>query len=105
MNRLQYARLQSRWAAEAKSRQPDDENKPSAYENRNEVAYYATNGRVGMPIPLYPRGVFWSRGWRGCPQCSGSVLTHRPNVPYHVRSNGVIRAGWSCTGKPGIWES
>lgn len=86
------------------ARGPDDEDRMSAYEVGNQAAWKRTNGRVGMPIPLLPRGVFWSRGWRGCPQCGGNVTTHHADQPYTVREGGVVRAGFSCTGNPGVWE-
>lgn len=80
----------------------DDDN-PSAYERRNKRVWDESNGKQGMRIVL-SKGVFWSRGWRGCPQCGGDVTTHRPNKMYLVVEGEYMRIGWSCTGQPGKWE-
>ena len=81
-----------------------DEHKASQYERANLSAYLRSEGKIGMAIPLMPRGVFWSRGWSGCPNCGGDVTTHRPNKLYLVVEGEYMRIGWSCTGKPGKWE-
>ena len=101
-NRLKWAEREREWEL---SRYADDGNKASQYEHRNRDAYVRSNGKVGMPIPLYPRGVFWSRGFRGCPQCNGDVSEHRPNKMYLVVEGDYVRIGWSCTGQPGKWEA
>ena len=82
-----------------------DDDRHSDYERANRSAYERSDGRIGMPIPLKPNGVFWSRGWRGCPQCGGNVTTHRANKMYLVVEGEHMRIGWSCTGQPGKWEN
>lgn len=81
---------------------PDDDS-PSAYERVNQRTYMASGGKQGMRIVL-SKGVFWSRGWRGCPQCGGDVTTHKPDKMYLVVEGEHMRIGWSCTGQPGKWE-
>lgn len=81
-----------------------DDETPSAYERINQRTYQESKGKRGMMIPL-GKGVFWSRGWRGCPQCGGDVTTHRANKMYLTVEGDSMRIGWSCTGQPGKWEN
>jgi hypothetical protein len=103
-------RRERREEAEWKARRPrwtlsePEDDRPSDYERANQSAYLRSNGRVGMRIVL-SKGVFWSRGWRGCPQCGGDVTTHKPNKLYLVIEGDYMRIGWSCTGQPGKWEN
>lgn len=68
---------------------------PSKYEGRNK-----RSGR-GLRLLLSPGvggGVFWSKGWRACTRCSGSVTDwEKPLRPFRERRpDGTIVSGWRC---------
>jgi hypothetical protein len=46
----------------------------------------------GHPVDLGRHGVFWSRGWRGCPRCEQNV---RQPVTLRPFRDGD-RSGWRC---------
>lgn len=101
-DRLWWAEQEILWQ---KSYESEESYRLSQYEENNKAAFTMTEGRVGMPIPLVPRGVFWSRGWRGCPVCGGDITNHDPAVYYAQVRGTTMRTGWSCTGEPGVWAT
>lgn len=61
------------------------------YSDRMRERYLVTG--EGAPIDLGPKmGVFWSRGWKGCPWCEKSVHTRVRLYPFREGE----RSGWRC---------
>ena len=63
----------------------------SRYEERMKAS-----GRA-VRILLPSGGVFWSRGYRGCPHCEQPVDVQVELQPFAARRDGTIASGWRCT--------
>lgn len=64
----------------------------ASYSDRMRARFHATG--KGFPVDLGTCGTFWSRGFRGCPDCEKD--THE-NVPLYFFREGD-RSGWRCKG-------
>ena len=60
------------------------------YSDRMRERYQLTG--KGMYVDLSPHGGFWSRGWKGCPDCERDVH-ERAELYYFVDGE---RSGWRC---------
>ena len=79
------------------------------YEAANRARYLASGGREGlrMVLPGSPKsggGVFWSRGWKGCPVCARPAHEPPQLFPFREVRGGVIREGWSCAHVNVPWD-
>ena len=63
----------------------------SKYEERIKASGRAT--RIILPSG----GVFWSRGWRGCPRCEQRVDIQVELQPFATAQDGATTIGWRCT--------
>src|SRR5437588_10288515 len=62
----------------------------SRYEERMKAS-----GRA-VRILLPSGGVFWSRGYRGCPHCEQPVDVQVTLQPFATQRDGATRSGWRC---------
>ena len=79
------------------------------YEAANRERWLASGGREGlrMLLPGSPKsggGVFWSRGWKGCPVCARPAAENPILYPFREVRDGVIRQGWSCAHVNVPWD-
>lgn len=72
----------------------------TVYQQQNWQRYWRTGQPPGLRIQLFPRGIFWSRGPRGCDGCTSSYGP-RSWVRFEDHRAGYVTVGWSCTGAPG----
>jgi len=63
----------------------------SKYEERIKAS-----GRA-MRVLLSSGGVFWSRGWRGCPWCEQRVDVQVELQPFALQHDNAVTTGWRCT--------
>lgn len=81
----------------------------NAYEAANRLRWLRSGGREGLPMVLPGSvlnggGVFWSRGYQGCPVCAGRATDPPAMYPFREVRNGVIREGWSCAHQNVPWD-